>query len=564
MTPTPHTRVPRTPVPSVRERLATWWEVGRSDRTRARNTVLQQSLFGVVALISVLVSFLDRDDVNAGLLIGGGTAAFLATGAALIVPWNRFAAPVAAIMPIVDIAIVAVLREAAPNTGFTLLWLFPAMWLASSFLLPGLITAALSIPALYWAGILLAPNPTFSLFSLLMPLTIMAAAVTAYTTTRRTVAQRLLLEEQARQFGVAVRRAREQEDLVTAVLDAVDFGVVRFSESGGFEFTNLAQQRFERRLTDLAAEGTRLYGEDGLTVLDPTQAPMQRARAGEAFEHELVWWGDPGQKRIALSVTARRVIENNQDVGALVVSEDVTREVMALRARDDLVASVSHELRTPLTSILGYVDLMLDDDLAPSTRRGLEVVERNGNRLLTMISDILISARDHASGTALSVEPRNHDVAEIIHAAVEAAAARADDRRLTIDVSGVESVDAWIDPGRIRQVIDNLLSNAIAYHDRRDGHIWLGATFDGDHVWVLVRDDGPGIGPEDRAHLFERFYRADTVRASTAHGSGLGLAISRDLVRAHGGDISLRSELGEGSTFVVRLPTTRTEDTRDA
>lgn len=544
---------------NLSERVQRWWHDGRADRTRARTTVMYQSLFGIVVLISVLVTLMDAGHVRLPMLVAGATLVFTVTGATLVIPWNRLAPPVTAIVPIIDVVIVAVLREAAPNTGFTLLWVFPAMWLASSFLLPGLVLAALLIPLLYWAGIIFAPEPRFSLVSVLLPLMIVVAAVASYSTARRTVAQRALLEEQARQFGVAVRRAREQEDLVTEVLDAVDFGVIRISEAGGFEFSNLAQRRVERRLAELVDEGARLYAADGLSMLPVEDEPLTRARAGDAFEHEIVWWGAPGEKRIALSVTARRVVENGVDVGALVVSEDVTREITALRARDDLVASVSHELRTPLTSILGYVDLMMDDDLSPSTRRGPEVVERNGNRLLMMISDILISARDHATGTALSVEPADGDVADVIAASVEAFQARATDRRLTIDTTGVESAHAWIDAGRIRQVVDNLIGNAIAYHDRQDGTIWIGSTFDGAHVWIIVRDDGPGIAAEDRAHLFERFYRADAVRTSTAHGSGLGLAISRDLVRAHGGEITLHSELGQGSSFVVRLPATRSE-----
>jgi signal transduction histidine kinase len=261
--------------------------------------------------------------------------------------------------------------------------------------------------------------------------------------------------------------------------------------------------------------------------------------------------------RRALSMTARRIQDvNGQDAGTIVISRDVTTEELALRAREDLVASVSHELRTPLTSIIGYLDLALDEEsLAPTARRSLEVAERNASRLLELVSDILTASAESRQGLDLTVTPQMCDLSEVVMASIEAVIPPAGERRITIDASGVEPATAFADPHRIRQVMDNLLSNAVKYNDD-GGHIEVGLTSDGLHVWIIVRDDGPGISEQELPRLFERFFRADAVRKTTTHGSGLGLAITRDIVRASGGEITVQTRAGEGATFIVRLPAT--------
>ena len=117
-------------------------------------------------------------------------------------------------------------------------------------------------------------------------------------------------------------------------------------------------------------------------------------------------------------------------------------------------------------------------------------------------------------------------------------------------MSGLEAAPVSADPMRLRQVVDNLLSNAITYN-RDGGTVFLGTTTDGTSSWVLVRDTGIGISEADRSRLFQRYYQAGSPRRT---GTGLGLAITRDIVRAHGGDLALHSTPGAGSTFIVKLP----------
>ncbi|WP_239276794.1 cell wall metabolism sensor histidine kinase WalK [Microbacterium sp. ACRRU] len=236
------------------------------------------------------------------------------------------------------------------------------------------------------------------------------------------------------------------------------------------------------------------------------------------------------------------------------VSRDVTAEETALRAREDLVASVSHELRTPLTSIIGYLELALDDDrLEPSTREQLEIAERNAIRLRELVADILAVSAASRHGVGFALQPAPADLEAIVRAAVTSVAPRAAAQGIEIDASAVRSCPTVVDAHRLRQVVDNLLSNAVKYN-RRGGRVTVTVDREEDTVVLRVADDGPGISPSEQGRIFERFFRADAVRNSTVHGSGLGLAISRDIARAHGGDITVATQPGRGSVFTVRLP----------
>ncbi|HAQ60074.1 MAG TPA: PAS domain-containing sensor histidine kinase [Microbacterium sp.] len=522
------------------------------ERTVRQNQVL---LASIVLLGSILILALGQAR-SIEAFVGGLALVFVATGAALVVPWGRLHPAVAAVIPAADIVAIGILRHASPESGLSLLWAFPAMWIAHMYGAIGTVLAVMSISALYWILVAIQPSSELTATTLLLPVLVGAIATIAYLAARRSSAQRELLDKQTRNLERAVERARRQEDIVTDALDAVDFGVIRISPDGSLAVTNEAHARLQRARANGA--DAVAFGADGVTRLFEDEMPLTRARAGGLFENELVWYGEPGDdNRRALSMTARRIQDvNGHDAGTIVVSRDVTREELALRAREDLVASVSHELRTPLTSIIGYLDLTLDDEtLGPAARRSLEVAERNASRLLELVSDILTASAESRQGLDISIDPHMSDLSEVVVASIEAVTPPAGERRITIDASGVEPSMAFADPHRIRQVMDNLLSNAVKYNND-GGHIEVGLTSDGLHAWIVVRDDGQGISEQELPRLFERFFRADAVRKTTTHGSGLGLAISRDIVRAHGGEITVQTRAGEGATFIVRLPAT--------
>jgi signal transduction histidine kinase len=524
------------------------------DATRDRAVLLNQTLLSGVTLVAMAIAIAIGQVVDATTFVIGAGLLFTMTATAIIMPWPRLPFWTTGILPVVDILAIALLRDSAPDAGLGLLWAFPAMWLGASFGVCGVIGGTLLVAASFWFLTIVDPSQRFSAATILLPLVVAALATMSYLASRRAQAQRQLLEKQSRHLRLSVDRARRQEDLVTEVLDAVDFGVIRITADGDLVVTNEAHAQLQGSVHDGAAD-VPAYAADGLTPLDPAAVPIARARAGETFENELVWYGAPGSGRRALTVTARRLTEiDGSNAGSIVVSRDVTAEELALRAREDLVASVSHELRTPLTSIIGYIDLALDrEDLPEDSRRDLEVAERNAARLLELVSDILSVSSMSRPGGGFALEKTSADVAAIVRAAVEAELPKAADRRIQIDTTSVSPAFAMIDAHRIRQVIDNLVDNAVKYN-RDGGHVVVEVGEEDGRVKIAVRDDGPGVSEGEQSHLFERFFRSDAVRNSTTHGSGLGLAISEDIVKGHGGEIVVDTLLGEGATFTVWLP----------
>jgi signal transduction histidine kinase len=224
------------------------------------------------------------------------------------------------------------------------------------------------------------------------------------------------------------------------------------------------------------------------------------------------------------------------------------------RMKDQFVSSVSHELRTPLTSIVGYIELLLDeeefDNLDDEQREFLGIVDRNCNRLMRLVDDILFIARVDAG--RLSLELQTVDVAELASMAVESARPFAGRKNQTLTLEAEPDLPALqADPTRMNQLVDNLISNAIKYTPEGGTATVVVARSDG-AVHLEVRDSGVGIPPDELEKLFTRFFRAST--SGVAQGTGLGLSIVKSIVEAHRGTIDVRSEVGEGTTFLVDLP----------
>lgn len=538
------------------------------DRTWERVTALNQFTLGGIVLVVSAVLAITSASADFSLFIVGVTLIFVASGVALMLPWAKIRPAWSALLPIVDIAAIAFLRESAPTASLELLWVLPAIWLPAQFGLQGLAMCLTGVVTLSVIEVITHRGEDFTVGLVLLPLLLTVVSSMTYATARRTDARRRLLHKQSRMLEGALARARRQESTVTQILDAVDFGVIRITPDGEVSMKNEAQGRLqiidslipdEAEVVTLAGDGSHetmkiAYHDDGVTRLLPEERPFARALKGEEVEGEIIWFGMPGTPRRAFSVTVRRMYDaEGDDDGAVLVSRDVTAELSAIRSREDFVASVSHELRTPLTSILGYIELVLDDDLSPSSRRGLEVAGRNANRLLAIIADILAASSSGGSMVEMAIEQDDTDLAEIVRASVEAFTPRAAERRITIDTAGIEPAMAYIDAARMRQVVDNLISNAIKYN-RDAGTIEIGCTSDGRNAWLIVRDNGVGISEEELPRLFERFFRAEAVRKTSTHGSGLGLSISREIVRLHRGELTVTSALGEGTTLVARLP----------
>ena len=526
---------------------------GQLDPARDRTVFLNQFLLGAIAILGLVVVLILRTYEDLGLLIAGGAVAFLATGAALIVPWNRLPHLAMAIIPASDIVAIALLREGAPSGSFGLLWVFPAMWAAWAFGKIGTTVSVVAISLIYWGFTLAHPETRLTGALLLLPIIIAATATISYIMAERARGQRDLLEQQSVALRQTLARAARQEELLGGVLAAVDFGIIRIEPDGRQTVENEAHARLAAAASD--APGGGAYLADGVTRLAADRLPLPRALAGEEFDSELIWFGDPGEQRRALSVTAKQLRrDDGTPGGALIVTRDVTREMLAIRARDDLVAAVSHELRNPLTALLGYLELGLDDPRLPEgSRHSFEVAQRNAERLLMLVTDILAASSAAANGAAIAIAPAPMDLVAEARTAIEAVMPLAATRDVRIQLGGMSRVPAFADSLRVRQILDNLLANAVKY-GRESGRIEVVcASADGLAV-VEVHDDGPGIADQDLPQLFDRFYRADAVRKTATHGYGLGLAISRQIARAHGGELSVSNAPAGGAVFRLTLP----------
>jgi signal transduction histidine kinase len=246
-----------------------------------------------------------------------------------------------------------------------------------------------------------------------------------------------------------------------------------------------------------------------------------------------------------------RLARAEAETAQRLLTEQNERLREADRLKDEFVALISHDLRTPLTSITGYIELALEDDLSDDVRGYLQVVARNAERLLALVNDLLFVARLQAG--EMSLEPGEVDLAKVVRDGVRSMEPRAAAKGVTLTcaVEAVPTVNA--DRGRVLQLLDNLVANAIKFTPAGGSvHVSLGRA--GDRVALEVADSGIGIAPEDQRRLFERFFRAENAVERQVPGTGLGLYISRVIADAHHGKLTVRSELDQGSTFRLELP----------
>lgn len=226
------------------------------------------------------------------------------------------------------------------------------------------------------------------------------------------------------------------------------------------------------------------------------------------------------------------------------------------RLKDEFVLTASHELRSPLTSVQGFAELLMleREKMSPKQVETVEIILDNCRHLGRLLNDLLDIARADAGRLALQRQPT--EVAPLVAEVVRTMRAQTDsaDQTLTERIEpGLPPID--VEPGRIRQILVNLVTNAHEYSPER-ASVEVSAQRAGNEVEITVSDNGPGIPETQLAHIFERFVRGDAGLTQRVGGTGLGLAISKSLVELHGGTIRAESTVGRGSAFSFRLPVT--------
>lgn len=242
-------------------------------------------------------------------------------------------------------------------------------------------------------------------------------------------------------------------------------------------------------------------------------------------------------------------------VGAVMVLHDVTDIRRLENIRRDFVANVSHELKTPITTIKGFVETLRDGALEDREHaaRFLDIIASNGDRLHAIIEDLLSLSRLEQTEQIAGLVRRETVLRHVIDTAMQDCGAKAASRQVTVTTACDPNLQISVNASLIEQAIVNLLDNAINY-SKAGSTIHIAASRQGDEVTVCVQDEGIGIPQEHLPRLFERFYRVDRARSRERGGTGLGLAIVKHIAQVHGGQVSVVSRLGEGSTFILRLP----------
>ena len=222
------------------------------------------------------------------------------------------------------------------------------------------------------------------------------------------------------------------------------------------------------------------------------------------------------------------------------------------RLKDQFIALVSHELRTPLTSIIGYLKLLRDTrTTAPNAAHFTEVIQRNAERLLRLVGDLLFLSQLQ-SGT-LATELRPTDLAEVAARAVAGIRAEAERKNIELGLLCTAVPPADADPARIGQLLGNLLANAVKFTPD-GGRVGVRLHLEDGQAVLAVSDTGPGIPAADQGQIFERFFQTVAAARQAIPGTGLGLTISKAIVDAHHGSITVHSAEGQGTEFTVRLP----------
>lgn len=530
---------------------------------RRRVLLSQVPLTTATTLVVLLdLAFTSAKALSDPWFTAGVAAVVVLTVVAGIVPWQKLPIGSYWVIPLLDLVAIYFMSAGAYPVllGVPMLAVMPVFWMAWSNLHP---RATLAIG--FSATVVIACGQSWhsGLFigwdtlgqHMVMPVVVLGLGLT----TNIAVDSVTNLEHR---LEATLEESRSQAELLGAVLNAVNVGVIAVDPEGG---TVLVNERQRRRLLLGTAGATGDSADDQLFysgaghrgdrlpgLLPEDQVPMNRALRGEEFTDQLVWLG-PEAKAEALAVSARQLSRpDGSAAGSVLVFKDVTALITASQVKDRFLANISHELRTPLTSILGYLELVQDFPGVPEPAvEYTQVAERNAKRLKRLVDDLLSSA-----GSGMGIKPEPIDLMEVVGISVDSQQGSAQMAGIGLSLRGPEALPVLADPFRIGQVIDNLVSNAVKY-TQSGGTIDVVVAHANDKARIEVTDDGPGLDAPELEQLFTRFFRAGSALRSTVPGTGLGLSITKELVEAHGGTITVTSEPGLGSTFTVDLPLPR-------
>lgn len=550
-------------------------------------TAVAVTFASVLALIVPGVGFTD----TAAAVVGISIVAAATVLSLVFTHWSRFARHVL-IIPVIDLLGIGAFCAGTGGSGslFAALIILPVVWLAAAegrrwIACAGLGTSiALAIPYLIelsW------PTDAEWLRVLFTPAMVVIAAGIINELARQSRVQLRSIKTLADEKDAALKgsledatrlteseaKYREYDRMFRGVWAAVtEQSMIGTNATGQIDLWNPGATKMlgpdaehtenQRHILDfhlqneLLALAKELDYPPGETVLNPGfSALVESARRGRAESRDWTYVRDDGTHvPVQLTVT-KRVGEEGETRGYLFVASDITQALEVAKLKDEFVGLISHELRTPLSSILGYLELMRDDDDNPLSEEHLQylaVAERNAHRLLRLVGDLLFTAQVESGKFPL--DSREVSLDAIITAAVESARPIADAAGIQLAAKLSESrAVVFGDPVRLGQAVDNLISNAIKFTPRA-GQVTVALGVTPASAVVTVSDTGMGIAASELDQLFSRFFRATTATRNAVPGVGLGLTITKAIVTAHHGEMDVESEEGVGTRFSLTLP----------
>jgi two-component system sensor histidine kinase VicK len=362
-----------------------------------------------------------------------------------------------------------------------------------------------------------------------------------------------------------------------AILNAIQDGVIVITTDGIIRVMNPAASQIT---TWPAAEAIGLDYRSIISLVTekgeprPEELnPFAKVFTGTPnVREELAWISSRNHKLIPISIVISQVVEEaGKPVDTIVVVfRDITAQRDADSQRSDFISTASHEMRTPITAIEGYLALSLNEKICKideNARKYLEKASRATKDLGVLFSDLLTSSK--ADDGRLVSYPVVIELGEILEQIIDGERLRAKEKSLDLQyvLSGDEAVNGgkvirplfycYADPHRIKEVVQNIIDNAIKY--TISGGIIIRLTGNGSVIQIQVQDSGQGIPEDDIPHLFQKFYRVDSSLTRSVGGTGLGLYICKKIIELYNGQVWVESTLGKGSTFFINLPRLSTE-----
>lgn len=566
---------------------------GRASAGRSGLLFYQLPTLAALTLALVTLPF-SRALTDTTMVVSGVLVVAAVSLASLLLPWKRYADRWALLVPAVSLVGLGLVRYGTGGVGspYSAMLFLPFVWIALAAGRVNAIIAAVVLvatsqgPTLLLTDIYQSADLVRVLFS---PVVYGLVAVVINEVARRlriqlsdaraTVAHRDSLLVDAVRASKEARtnesRARAVSRQLSGLWDAVtEQAIIGTDLTGRIDSWNPGARKMfgieEHEALEAGLAITQLHLADELrervvevgdsTPLDEAEsfvALVKDVASGNADVREWTYVR-PDESRLPVQVAAtQRIGDDDAVVGFLFVATDMTKAREFERLKDEFVGMISHELRTPLSSILGYLELLRDEEDGPLTSEQtqyLDVAERNAQRLLRLVGDLLFTAQVDAG--RFPIINQSTELETVLRAAAQTfdpvAAAASVDLRVVMDEERCTIVRG--DATRLGQAVDNLLSNAVKFSPE-GGTVTLSLTVEDERATITVRDTGIGIPGAELDQLATRFFRASTATLASVPGIGLGLAITKAIVVAHRGRLDVTSEVGIGTAFTVDLPT---------